>query len=247
MRRGGQSDSEILHAKRLLYAGAENVWGWSTAAGQERVKARVHWLKQVCKLGPGVKVIECGCGTGVFTRLLAETEALITAVDISDDLLAEARRLCLAKNVTFVRSNLEDPNELENNAFNSLCGVSVLHHLDLHKALKALKNKLKPGSRFAFSEPNLINPINRYIFSDHPEKRERLGVSPSEMAFRPKELRAIFEESGYLVHTLQHRDFLHPSIPNGLIPIFKTAQFFAERTPILRRWSGSLWISGMSH
>ena len=245
MRRGGQSNSEIAHARRLLDAGAEDVWGWSTTAGQERVKARVHWLKQVCNLGPGMKILECGCGTGVFTRLLAETGANITAVDISEDLLAEARKRCSVQNVRFVQVDLEDPKELEANEFDALCGVSVLHHVDLYKALMALRGKLRPGSRFAFSEPNLLNPINRYIiFTDNPEKRKRLGVSPGEVAFRPAELHAIFDSAGYMVHTLQHRDFLHPSVPRGLIPIVKIAQFIVERLPIVRCWSGSLWISG---
>jgi hypothetical protein len=38
---------------------------------------------------------------------------------------------------------------------------------------------------------------------------------------------------------------LHPSVPKGLIPPFKLAQFFAERIPLIRSWSGSLWIYGV--
>ena len=246
MKRGGQPNLEVSHARQLLDAGAEGVWGWDTQAGEERVRTRVRWLTEACGLRPGVRILECGCGTGVFTRYLAGTGASVTAADISPDLLDEARKLCSAPNVTFVQANLEDPKELPDRIFDVLCGVSVLHHLLLPKALVALKSKLKPGARFAFSEPNLLNPINKYmIFTNDPEKRRKLGVSPSEMAFYPKELSAIFEEAGFEVHKLEHRDFLHPSVPEGLISIVKIGQFLAERTPILRRWSGSLWITGV--
>lgn len=246
MKRGGQPNLEISHARQLLDFGAEDIWGWNTPAGQERVKGRVSWLTEVCGLGQGVRVLECGCGTGIFTRELAKTGANITAVDISADLLNEARKHCAAENVNFVQANLEDPQELPDLFFDVLSGVSVLHHLVLPKSLVALKKKLRHGARFAFSEPNLLNPINKYfIFTPDLEKRRRRGVSPAEMAFYPKELQEIFVEAGFEVHQLEHRDFMHPSIPERLINPFKVIQFIAEHTPLLRRWSGSLWISGI--
>jgi len=246
MKRGGQPNLEISHARQLLEFGAEDIWGWNTPAGRERVKSRVSWLIEVCGLGQGVRVLECGCGTGIFTRELAKTGADITAVDISADLLSEARKHCAAEKVNFVQANLEDPKELPDLFFDVLCGVSVLHHLLLPKSLVALKRKLRPGARFAFSEPNLLNPINKHIiFTPDLEKRRRRGVSPAEMAFYPNELQEIFVEAGFEVHKLELRDFMHPSIPEILINPFKVVQFIAEHTPLLRRWSGSLWISGI--
>jgi 2-polyprenyl-3-methyl-5-hydroxy-6-metoxy-1,4-benzoquinol methylase len=245
MNRGGQPHLEVFHARQLLDTGVEDVWGWNSPAGKERVNARANWLTEVLGLKPGISVLECGCGTGVFTRCIAKTGAKITAVDISCDLLTKARKRCPAKNVTFVETNLENPEELQDEPFDALCGVSVLHHLMLPKALVALRKKLKPHGRFAFSEPNLLNPINKYIFTNDPERRRKLGISPTEMAFYPKELRAIFEEVGFEVCKLEHRDFLHFAVPKVLISIVKTGQLIAERTPILQRWSGSLWITGV--
>ena len=40
---------------------------------------------------PGAKVLEVGCGTGRVLRTLLETEALVTGVDISGEMLAVAR------------------------------------------------------------------------------------------------------------------------------------------------------------
>ena len=246
MKRGGQPDIEISHGRCLLESGAEDVWGWSTPAGQARVAARVRWIIETCGLGPNAKVLECGCGTGMFTREFAKTGASITAVDISTDLLDEARKLCPAQNVNFVQTNLEDPRELPDAFFDVVCGVSVLHHLVLPESLVALKGKMRSGARFAFSEPNLLNPINKYfIFVPDLEKRRRRGASPSEMAFYPEEIRTIFVEAGFEVLKLEHRDFLHPLVPGMLIKPFKIVQAIAEHFPFLRKWSGSLWLSGV--
>ena len=244
MERGGNSNLEKAHAKELIKAGAEDVWGWNSPAGQERVKSRIQWFVKTCNLHAGLNVLECGCGTGIFTRQLAKTGANITAVDISADLLGLAKGKC-PSSVTFIQADLEKPEELPDNYYDVLCGVSVLHHLQLPGALVELRKKLKPGACFAFSEPNLLNPINKYvIFTKDMEKRKQLGVSPTEMAFKPKELTSLFREAGFNVRVLAHRDFLHPSIPQGMIPPFKLAQFFAEKIPLIRSWSGSLWICG---
>jgi len=246
MQRGGQPEHEIVHAKHLLSIGVEDAWGWRSRAGQERVRARVRWLIKTCGMRPNINVLECGCGTGIFTRQIAKTGANITAVDISEDFLSMAEELCQGKNVKFVQANLEDPSNLADNVFDVMCGVSVLHHLDLTTVLPRLRTKLKPGGRFAFSEPNLLNPINKYlIFTNDQGKRYKLRVSPSEMAFRPRELRSIFEDADYVVCDLVHRDFLHPSVPPILIPVVKAGQFLAEHTPLIRCLSGSLWIHGM--
>ncbi|HDQ03388.1 MAG TPA: class I SAM-dependent methyltransferase [Deltaproteobacteria bacterium] len=242
--RGGNPELEKEHAKYLITAGTGKIWGWDSPAGRERVNARVKWFIKKCGLRPGLNVLECGCGTGIFTRHFAQTGARITATDISGELIEIAKSQFLPQ-VIFVQVNLEDPEILPDNYFDVLCGVSVLHHLNLPHALLQLNKKLKPGACFAFTEPNLLNPINKYmLFTDNMEKRKRLGVTPTEMAFKPKELSVLFQESGFKVLSVEHRDFLHPSTPKSLIPLVKAAQFIAEKIPLIKFWSGSLWITG---
>ena len=245
MIRGGSSQLEIEHGKALAVGDPEETWGWGTPAGKERVAARVRWFRDICGLRPGIRVLECGCGTGIYTRSLAETGAEIVAVDISQDLLDYGRKRCSATNVTFKQVDLENPGNLEDTSFDVLIGVSILHHLELPKALVAIRSKLKHGALFAFSEPNIMNPINKYVmFTGDLDARKRHGMSPTEMAFHPAELTSLFCEAGYHVDSIAHRDFMHPAVPKPLIPIVRGVQYLAERTPIVRRWSGSLWVNG---
>lgn len=243
--RGGHPELEVAHGSLLAATEAEHVWGWASTAGQGRVRARIEWFTKVCRLRAGVDVLECGCGTGIFTRELTKTAATITAIDISEDLLAIARQRLVAPNVRFVKTNLEVPDAVPNQAFDTLLGVSVLHHLDMEKALPVLACKLRPGGRFAFSEPNLANPINKYyLFVDDEEKRRRHRVSPTEQAFMRDELAEVLSRHGFHVTEVAYKDFLHPSIPGHLVPLAEFVQNVAEQLPFIQRWSGSLWVHG---
>jgi hypothetical protein len=98
----------------------------------------------------------------------------------------------------------------------------VLHHLDLSKALPALRSRLKPGGIFAFSEPNMANPINKHvIFSGDPGKRIKYGVSQGEQAFYMHELADLFSKAGFKINSLRYRDFMHPAVPGFLVPFWR--------------------------
>ena len=243
--RGGVPVTEIDNAHVLLSMGAEDTWGWTAPSGPMRAEARVQWMIHSAGLKEGMRVLECGCGTGVITQKLIKSGAQIDAVDVAEPMLQEARKNCQVSNVRFLNVNLEDPKELEDNVYDAICGVSVLHHLNLNKALVGLRAKLKPGGRFCFSEPNLLNPINKYlVFVPDQEKRKKMGVSPHEMAFVPQELRLAFEECGFHVEKLAHKDFMAPFFPSWILPFIQAVQFVAEKTPLIQRISGSLWIEG---
>src|SRR5215470_6599353 len=88
----GRGDREIEHGKRLAALETETVWGWGTPAGRLRAKRRAMLIGEGARLGPGVRVLEIGCGTGLFTEAFAATGADIVAVDISPELVDIAKR-----------------------------------------------------------------------------------------------------------------------------------------------------------
>jgi SAM-dependent methyltransferase len=56
--------------------------------------------------GPGGDVLELACGTGIWTRKLAERAGRLTALDASSEVLAINRSQLQASNVTFVEADL---------------------------------------------------------------------------------------------------------------------------------------------
>jgi 2-polyprenyl-3-methyl-5-hydroxy-6-metoxy-1,4-benzoquinol methylase len=84
-------EREIVHGRRLAQGDTETVWGWGKPAGQLRAARRAEMIAQGARLGPGLRALEVGCGTGLFTEMFARTGAHLVAVDISADLLNRAR------------------------------------------------------------------------------------------------------------------------------------------------------------
>lgn len=242
-RRGGMPAIEIAHGETITALG-EQAWNWSTAAGQMRLARRVELFLHELELNrtPG-KVVELGCGTGLYTERLAPFCRELVAVDISDALLAQARARVPGRNVTFVRQNLEriEPH-CTGVGFDAAFGCSVLHHLDLDETLPQLRGILAPGARLAFSEPNLLNPQVRLMFSGLNWAKRRWAVSDTEMAFYPWELRSTFTRYGFRVLRVFPFDFMHPAIGKRLLPFARGVERWLERTPLLRQLAGSCFI-----
>jgi 2-polyprenyl-3-methyl-5-hydroxy-6-metoxy-1,4-benzoquinol methylase len=243
-RRGGMPMVEIAHGDAIMAGGGEDVWNWTTPAGRMRLENRVALF--VDRLGLAAapqRVLELGCGTGLYTERLAPHCRELVATDISEALLREARGRVRGAHVRFVRQNLEaiDATAL-GGRFDAVVGCSVLHHLDLDTTLPQLAAVLAPGAGLAFSEPNLLNPQVQLMFSRFAWARKKWATSDTEMAFYPWELRAIFTRHGFAVRELFTFDFLHPGIPVRLLPAARVLDRLLQRTPLLRLLGGSCFI-----
>jgi SAM-dependent methyltransferase len=194
-------------------------------------------------LRPGLRALEIGCGTGLFTAMFAQTGAQIVGVDISDALLQKARARNLpAAQVQFVAKRFEDCDVA--GPFDAVIGSSALHHLDIEAALVKMYRLLKPGGRFSFAEPNMLNPqvfLERKLAFIRPLF---WYVSPDETAFVRWSLRALLEKIGFQDISFQPFDWLHPAVPPALIPLVCHLGRWIEKTPGLREFAGSLLICG---
>ncbi len=148
--------NEVQHGEKIAN-NAVNIWGWGTPAGKARADRRVSYFIQHGVMTAGKKVLEIGCGTGEFTKRIAQTGADITAVDISPDLLEIARETTPNVNVSFHIQNVGKL-DFEDGSFDVVIGSSILHHLDLNPAIKEIYRVLKRGGGIVFTEPNMLNP-----------------------------------------------------------------------------------------
>jgi SAM-dependent methyltransferase len=238
----GRATHEVEHGRKLAARDPESAWGWGTPAGRLRADRRAALIVAGAGLRPGMRVLEIGCGTGGFTERFARSGAHLTAMDISGDLLALARTRGLpADRVTFVEGRFEDARC--EGGFDAVIGSSILHHLDVPRALTRVFVLLKPGGRFSFAEPNMLNPqvfLERRSFF-----RSRLWfVSPDETAFVRWQLRRELEQRGFGDVRVTPFDFLHPVVPPALIPPVRTTGRILEALPGLREFAGSLHLCG---
>ena len=229
---------EIQHGRFLAEHGAGEIWNWETSAGRIRWARRVKMLSSHLK--PGMTVLELGCGTGSFTRELARSGADVVAIDVSPELLEMAKANCSAPNVQYQIQNAYALSYSEG-AFDSVVGSSVLHHLEVEKALRGAYRLLKPGGTIYFTEPNILNP-QIAIQKNIPWIKRKLGDSPDETAFFRWPLWRLLERTGYRDVRIDPFDFLHPKTPVALIDHVKALGRFLEKVPVISEFAGSLYI-----
>jgi len=233
-------NSEIAHGRRLAGGDPETAWGWGTPAGRLRARRRADLIVRGSRLAPGQRVLEIGCGTGMFTDMFAASGAQITAVDISEELLERARARGIP-NARFLARRFEDC-EVEG-PFDAVIGSSVLHHLDIEDALQRVFGLLAPGGRMAFAEPNYLNP---QVFL---ERKLRFikplfwYISPDETAFVRGSFGTLLRRKGFTEIDIVPFDWLHPKTPARMIPMVLAVGRALEATPGLREFSGSLLIT----
>lgn len=229
-------ENEIKHGQFLAAADPVFAWGWGSPAGKIRAARRANLIISNSKISQTSKVMEIGCGTGLFTEKFAVTGAAITAVDISKELLKTARERNL-KNVNFVEKPFE--NCQAEGPFDAIIGSSVLHHLNVDISFPRILELLKPGGILCFAEPNMLNP---QVFAERKFRRFFPQVSPDETAFERRSLFRKLEKLGYVNIKIIPFDWMHPSIPPLLLPLIKTVNGFLEAIPFIREFSGSLLI-----
>jgi SAM-dependent methyltransferase len=233
-------EREIEHHRKIS-SHAEEIWNWDSPAGRRRADRRAELFVEHGGLRPGVRALELGCGTGVFLEKVARCGATLHGLDLSEDLLAQARaRMAGAPNVRLDRGNAEAM-PYPDGEFDAVYGSSVLHHLDLDAALRELHRVLKPGGRLVFAEPNLLNPQVVYMFKYGPAK-ERFGVSEDEMAFTRFRARRALASAGFSAIEIAPFDFLHPKTPVAWLDHVAALGRTLERLPLVREIAGSMLL-----
>ncbi len=231
-------ERETAHGLALAGGDTEHTWGWGTPAGQLRARRRAELIIRAAGLGPRMRVLEVGCGTGLFTEMFARTQAQMVALDISRALLEKARARGLpADRIRFLEGPIEEA--AIDGPFDAVVGSSVLHHLDLGVALPRLRDLLVPGGTLCFAEPNLLNP---QVFIERRFRRWFPYVSPDETAFVRWRLARLLVAQGFGDVSVRPFDWLHPGTPRSLIPLVRWVGVRLERMPGLAELAGSLLI-----
>lgn len=234
---------EIEHGRSIADR-AEQVWNWSSPAGRRRAERRAELIIAGAELTRDDTVLELGCGTGIFTERFAAVGCRVVAVDVSQDLLELAASRSIDGAVVF-RTDDAEQLSFGDGLFDAVVGSSVLHHLDLGRALGEIHRVLRPGGRIAFAEPNMLNPqiaAQRLV----PAFRRWAGESPEETAFVRWPLKGQLAEAGFVGVGIEPFDFLHPATPPFMIGAVRAFGSALEQIPVVREIAGSLLIRGVA-
>jgi len=219
----------------------EHCYRLGTACGAQKVKRKSRLLIDFAKIKKGRRVLELGCGTGIYTEELARTGAEIFAVDISQNMLNIAKQALNAKNVFFRQA---DVNRLPfaSQSFDSVVGAYVLQYLDLGSCLPEIRRVLKKNGAVAFVEPNMLNPIC-FLEAKIRFVGNRVGQCSEATAFLFWQLKKAFRQYGFVDIVIKPIEFVDPHTPPPLIPLSQKIGGLLERMPIIREVAGTLFIS----
>lgn len=205
--------------------------------------ARRDYSARILDHCSGKTVLEYGCGTGSYAFELAARGASVTGIDISETAIEVARaRAAATGNPAFELGNAEAL-AFPDQSFDLVCGTSIIHHLDVERAVTELRRVLKPGGRAVFYEPVAYNPaVNLYRWltpqlhtpDEHP--LTRADLRQMSRAFRDSDIRfADFFALG-AIPLLR--------FPGGrlLLRLAEAADRIVMRVPALRWWGAVVVI-----
>jgi len=123
------------------------------------INAKTH--KTLCKeieplFSPTDTVLECACGTGMLTGVIAPKCKNIIATDFSKNMVEKTQAKCKShNNISFMVEDILNLS-FDDASFDKVIAANVLHLLDdPHQALKELYRVCKPGGKIII--PTYIN------------------------------------------------------------------------------------------
>jgi len=159
-------------------------------------RAHAERLREVIR--PDWRVLDFGCGIGRLETYLAPHCRAIDAVDVSAEMLAQARRrLAGVDNVRLHHVPGPDLALFAAGSFDFALAFLVFHHIakqDTYLILREFGRVLRPGGLFFANFPNLLVPRYTEIFEDYARRRERAAhrVRP----WTPEEVRWLLGRLG---------------------------------------------------
>ncbi len=146
-------------------------------------------------IGPEDIVLECACGTGLLSTVIAEKCKQLTATDFSPKMLKHAKKNCAVyRNVHFRQADILAL-DFPDCSFDKVVAGNVIHLLDEPmKALKELDRVCRPGGMLII--PTYMNKDQKGETSRFASVVGKAGAD-FKRQFTPGSYRQFFLDAGY--------------------------------------------------
>ena len=108
----------------------------------------------------GRNVLDLGCGAGEGAVYLAKKGAIVTAMDISLEMLSVVKKVARRHKVEVItKQGRSDAINSEDETFDIVYAANLLHHVNIEATLKDICRVLKKSGIFACWDPLAHNPV----------------------------------------------------------------------------------------
>ena len=144
---------------------------------------------------PGDEVLECACGTGLLSRVIAERCRALTATDFAPKMLKKAEKNCAQfRNITFARADITVLG-FPDGSFDKVVAGNVLHLLDEPmRALSELDRVCREGGQLII--PTYMNRDREGNTNGFSTAVGKAGAD-FKREFTPESYKEFFLEAGY--------------------------------------------------
>jgi len=205
-----------------------------------------HCLQMAGLRAPG-RMADLGCGSGVFSSLLAEKGFRCVGLDLSHGLTALGRKLY--PRVSFLTADVEAL-PLASASLDGILLSGIVHHLpNPLQCAREVHRVLRPGGVFVAFDPNRLNPF-MYVYRDRSSPLySSKGVTPNERPVLAWQVRHVFSSVGFEVSTGYLSGLSYRYIASPLARIFLPAYNLADATlfalPFLKHFRAFVITAGL--
>lgn len=139
------------------------------------------------------RYIDIGCGTGNYTKALADAGLNITGVEPSATMLSHARQA--NRDILFIQAYAEDL-PLQANSFDGAIATFTIHHWNnLRQGMKEIARILKPGSSLICLSFSPVQLMNYWLCHYFPVTMK----NSAKVVLEQEQMIDLFHESGFEV------------------------------------------------
>ncbi|XP_033364933.1 ubiquinone biosynthesis O-methyltransferase, mitochondrial [Bombus vosnesenskii] len=161
----------------------------------------------------GIKILDVGCGGGLYSESLARTGANVTGIDVSSELITVAKGHAaldpsLDGKLNYVQTTIEDFALINKGVFDAVVASEVIEHVNNKELfLKCCVSALKSGGSIFLTTFNktLSSWLGGIITAEHILKLIPKGTHDWNKFVTPAEMQSILETCGSktkLIHGL---------------------------------------------